>query len=337
MKTKRLLLALSCLLFFTGMGYAQGRLQMEQQLSPAAQWQLDKEDSKFVYRSQWNGLFTYRMMRDIADLQDIMGITDEQLRQIREIRDSIEIRNEFYQTPEFRAMKEEENAFMRSSFMQNADEETRVKIISEFRERDHTTIAKLQTEAIEKLLTTEQKRQIQEYQLALMSSASWRPFGSLHALEVLNLTDVQKQEIERIKKEFDPEFEKSLEVYVNASKIVSDKFNEARRQEGGGDMRAIQARLLAEDSEYKKRYDEMRTVEGAFMTQFRLKVFDVLTDEQWDRLLEIVDHPPLTRMRAERAGIWVPGPGSWRPGMPVPEEYRQRRNTERRFPQPVNQ
>ena len=93
-------------------------------------------------------------------------------------------------------------------------------------------------------------------------------------------------------------------------------------------------------------------------------MFDVLTDEQWVHLQELVDNPPehvrvlVNRLRmlqasdfrlnvdenesvseAERVSadsdIWMPGPDSWRPGMPLPESYRIQRNTGN-FPRPQN-
>jgi len=72
-------------------------------------------------------------------------------------------------------------------------------------------------------------------------------------------------------------------------------------------------------------------------------MFDVLTDEQWMRLQGLIDNPPecaktiLNRARErrgerEQSGVWQPGPGFWRPGDPIPAQYRQERNTRSRFP-----
>ena len=85
--------------------------------------------------------------------------------------------------------------------------------------------------------------------------------------------------------------------------------------------------------------------------KLKIKMFDVLTDEQWKRLQELVDHPPdymkrritqdrqdMERIRkagesaASSAGGWQPGPGSWKPGDGIPETYRIERNQRSRFP-----
>jgi Ni/Co efflux regulator RcnB len=78
-----------------------------------------------------------------------------------------------------------------------------------------------------------------------------------------------------------------------------------------------------------------------------MKMFDVLTDAQWTRLQNLIDNPPhyikeylkqqkKYRDEAEKQEVLVPGPDSWQPGDPIPEEYRQERNTRRNFPRPAN-
>jgi Ni/Co efflux regulator RcnB len=71
-------------------------------------------------------------------------------------------------------------------------------------------------------------------------------------------------------------------------------------------------------------------------------MFDVLTDEQWDRMLDLIDNPPdyvkkiLRKWKeaSEKAAEWAPGPNSWQPGDPIPEKYRQERQTKGNFPRP---
>jgi len=115
-------------------------------------------------------------------------------------------------------------------------------------------------------------------------------------------------------------------------------------------MRAIWKELIVKDRYLKKEFDEMQSRSRAFSTQFKVKMFDVLTDEQWKRLQELIDNPPahamgllklMKEMNGESengknsGGGYVPGPNSWRPGDPIPEEYRQQRNRGN-FPRPVN-
>jgi len=70
-----------------------------------------------------------------------------------------------------------------------------------------------------------------------------------------------------------------------------------------------------------------------------MELYDVLTDEQWDKLQNLVDNPPeyikawlkVYSSRNQKQEEWQPGPDSWKPGDGIPESYRQERN-ERRFP-----
>ena len=101
---------------------------------------------------------------------------------------------------------------------------------------------------------------------------------------------------------------------------------------------------MAEDPEYKKIQEEILSQSQAFSEKFKIRMFDVLTDEQWARLLALIDNPPAhaqvlgKRLRerqgenAQTGGGYIPGPGAWQPGDPIPAQYRQERNTRSRFP-----
>jgi Ni/Co efflux regulator RcnB len=169
--------------------------------------------------------------------------------------------------------------------------------------------------------------------------------------EVLNLTDAQKRQMERIKNDLEPEFEKNLDNTVNHQMVYLHKMHaEHKKQVGLGNTRSAQENLntlLKEDPEFKKAHDEIHAQGKAFATQFRTKMFDVLTDEQWNRLLKLLDNPPEyirswrkkikdAEEAAKKAGTWTPGPNSWRPGDPIPEGYRQQRNERGRFPRGEN-
>jgi hypothetical protein len=185
------------------------------------------------------------------------------------------------------------------------------------------------TSALHEYLTPEQWQRINESQLAIMGEI---PFIPLCAFGALGLTDEQRQEMERVKKELDPEFEKTLKNWVN------------------GTISLISTQGV-EDPEFKRIFTEIRNQGQAFVTQLRTRMFDVLTDEQWFRLQDLVDNPPehvlafrraLRELRgesdeveetesAESADVWVPGPNAWRPGMAIPDEYRIQRNERRRL------
>ena len=203
---------------------------------------------------------------------------------------------------------------------------------------------------------------MQEAQLVAMGEM---PIISPYIFEVLGLTDTQRQQMEEIKRELEPEFERHIEEFARGQMIVLNKlFDEFEKQGsfnntgnlGQEIIRTMQEntvaatrKLMAEDPEFRRITEELQSKGTAFSTQFQVKMFDVLTDEQWRRLQELIDNPPphaqifMERLRQQRGeaaesegDVWQPGPGSWRPGMPIPEEYRERRNLDRRFPRPQN-
>ena len=347
MKTKRLLLVLSCLLFLPVAGYAQNISEMR---PPELQRQFERHGTKTAIRSDWNGSLVLRVSHGVFDpeIRAAWNVSDEQHQEIMEISGS-RFWHEFMQSPEAHAIMEEERLYFRSPHMQDADEKTIAVKAAEFHSRRHAAVLKLQAEAMENLLTAEQKRMIQEFQLATMEMM---PVISPRMFDALDLTDAQRLEMERIQEELEPEFERILENLVTSNRIISDKIREEFIRQGDGDLNlfderrdAIHGRLLAEDPEYKQIHDDIRSNGKDFSTQFRIKMFDVLTDEQWFRLQELIDNPAeyirafLQRRRAQEAaqeGRWQPSPGSWQPGMPIPEEYRERRNLDRRFPRPQN-
>ena len=117
----------------------------------------------------------------------------------------------------------------------------------------------------------------------------------------------------------------------------------------------IRKRLLAEDQMFRQIYDEMQSKSKEFAERFKNEMFDVLTDEQWTRLQELIAHPPEHALAFRKAlremlnlgeseeiagaasgkidtesGVWVPGPGSWRPGDAMPVRIQEQRRS--RFP-----
>jgi len=160
--------------------------------------------------------------------------------------------------------------------------------------------------------------------------------------------------MEGIKKELEPEFEKSLENYANVEFALWNKVVDKAAKEGIPDIalgedEPLRKKLMAEDREYKKIQEEIQSQSQAFSEKFKIKMFDVLTDEQWKRLLALIDNPPAhaqvfgKRLRerqgenTQTGGGYVPGPGAWQPGSSaIPEQYRQERNSRRPFPRGEN-
>jgi hypothetical protein len=83
-----------------------------------------------------------------------------------------------------------------------------------------------------------------------------------------------------------------------------------------------------------------------FMTLLQNRLMNVLTDEQLNKMQKIMDESPMFvkqtlarhKMQQMQQMVippqpgWVPGPDSWRPGMPMPVEFKEERKTRQGFP-----
>jgi len=209
----------------------------------------------------------------------------------------------------------------------------------------------LQHHAISEVMPPELMQKINESLLANMSEL---PVISPKMFEALGLTDAQKQQMETVRKALEPEFQKALDNLVHGQMIILNKALDELDKQGEGDvdleaggerMAVIQEKLRTEEPECKKIYEEIQSQGQAFVTGYKIKVFDVLSDEQWKRLQELIDNPPeyalvfRDRLREVNEGgsfRWLPSPRPWLTGEAIPGAYRQERNTRGNFPRPEN-
>ena len=292
------------------------------------------------FRAFWNGQGTSVMAAGLLndpDIRTAWDISDEQYQKIRSTQKSPEMQETML---EYETLQNPDDPFL-----ENTDEETKTKLF-DLQERMILLNMDDVVNALDNALTSEQKQKIKEAQLASMGEI---PIISLSAFEALNLTDTQKQQMENIKKELEPEFENHLKNFVDGQIMIANKALDAFEKLGGKDFEdftkkapLITTKLKTDDPQFKKTFEDIVTQSRLFTTQFKTKMFDVLTDEQWKRLQELIDTPPeyakVLRKKlkeqigeSEKTDAWAPGPNSWRPGDPIPEGYRQERS-KRRFP-----
>jgi hypothetical protein len=367
MKTKSAV-AVLCLFLFPLAAHAQQTPPqvdfMKMRNSPMMQQSM-KLGMKNAVLSFWEGrggnLMAIGLFAD-PDIRTAFGVSDEQYQTIQQTQ--MNIGAELQRAPEFQEMLKELQTFEVDPRSPNVDPETAGKF-ADIQGRMASLSIAIMSDAVGNVLTPEQKQKMMEAQLASMGEM---PLISPGMFEALNLTAAQRQHMERIKKELEPEFEKHLETFANGAMAMSNKlFDELEKQgfslddfkgnteevskiakEFGEKMQGIQKKLMADDPEFKRLADDLQFSGKTFSTQFKIKMFDVLTDEQWARLQLLIDNPPvyakalLKKMkeqsgRAEQAGGgWQPGPQSWQPGDPIPAEYREQRNAPKNFPRPKN-
>jgi len=371
MTTKQVFLTLSCLLLLV----IAGQLSIVR-AQESIQTQQDSERHQNISRHIWHGsgrsIANDTLLRDPA-FRAAFGVSDETYQQILEnARDKVSIP----ENPEFRKVVQEfedtREALTGSRYMmgqplnmRDGDEE-RMKLFNRSRELQEKmqTMAseasflydRLYGAAFEDALSPELKQKIGEAWLAAMGETeSFSP----SLFEVLNLTDTQKEGMERIKKELEPEFEKYLEIFGNnaakITKMVDDWLSRPEVQRAFSDSGlSLNVWLRQEEPEFGRLVDESRASRMAFITLFRTRMHDILTDGQRRRLQELSDNPPpyalylIQRLRRERgrheevainqsgksdrAGadkdIWIPGPNAWRPGDPLlPGAHRLERSS----------
>jgi hypothetical protein len=356
MNPKRLLITVLCLSLFSALGQAQlfddlqgriDRLAIGYSGSPDERdflLEISKIRLKDTVHRFWEGRGTNCLVASLledSEIRTALGICENQLQQMKEMA------TEYIHAPERREAMEKTVVFGRI----NADGEVE-HVVETVVAPDEDQFSELMSYIFEKAFTPEQRQKKDEMMTAFISDA---PFLSVNMFEALGLTDAQKQQMEDIRKEIESEFEAVLEEFANAQMILLDKvleeFWKQRRDRGLGeqDQQDIVKRLLTEDPVFRRTHNEIQTRTRVFSTQFRTRLYDVLTDEQWARLQELINNPPehvkvlldkLREMRGESeeskeegTSGWTPGPGSWQPGDAIPGAYRIERETRsRQFP-----
>lgn len=203
-------------------------------------------------------------------------------------------------------------------------------------------------EELKNVLTPEQMQIIHIRDLQL-SAEQGLPTTSMY--EALGLSDQQRSELDAVRKALEPEFEKLLqedaaftkELYQFAINDLMKKHNEKpfeSPEEIDKYFEENENKRL--DDEMLKKIEQMQKRGQDFTKRLKVKMLDVLTDEQIAQIEKLLKNPSsfvqkelqelrAARLEREKSGQWKPGPDSWKPGDPLPEEYLQKRR-ESRFP-----
>jgi hypothetical protein len=198
---------------------------------------------------------------------------------------------------------------------------------------------------VEETLTPEQMLQVRKLEMQLMP-AMCIPFPSM--FEPLDLTDEQKEAMDKIAEEMKVEFDRLTleEAKLKGERLIAtygllDGKTFASNEEFQKARQEIHRQFVPSEEMRKKALD-LRERGSKFTTLLQDRLMNVLTDEQLDKMQKIMDASPefakkiiaeskAQREAQERSPVWVPGPDSWRPGMPQPVQYKEERRTGR-FP-----
>jgi len=322
--------------------------------TPAAQ-QMQKNTMSQMMGSVWNNSSANPMVMDWLGQDDFrtgVGVSVEQVQRIQRTMQNVgdNLPNEPALQPHHQALRNFMEETQGGPFAPNATEETQARFF-ELQANLHT---RAQSIALEKLqstinanLTPDQLKKINEFQISIMAE---NPMVSPGMFEALDLSAAQKNQLETIKKEMEPEFRRSIdkmtEMQWNLQRRVMDKARENGKNledmpESDEKKRIvgdIARNVLESDPEFHQEMREMMEGRGEISGKLRAKMVGILSDEQRRRMTDLIDNPPdhVKKMTGrfqnatESNSPWRPGIDSWQPGDPIPEEYRQHR--EQRFP-----
>ncbi len=323
-------------------------------LFQSPRWRLEQEaQDRPMQRSVWDGRGSWIAMRmflrggGAAELD----LTPEQDAKFTFLRKDDEMgadwfRNKYEtQDPEFlEAMQVARNTRPKDDpFLENATEEQRQDYIAASGAITEMWLNDMQRD-IEETLSPEQLQKVRALELQLLSEVG---LPSPAMFEPLGLSDEQKKQMEEIKKEMEPEFDKLLDESMT---LRQERFKlmgaflaeEYKDKKPASNDEIFQAMVKVElTDELKQKYRENMERGRKFTTLLKSRLMNVLTDEQLDKMQQLLDNTPdfvkqmLAQMKAQReanekAGNWTPGPDSWRPGDGAPEEFKRQRQADRK-------
>ena len=322
--------------------------------------QMQRDGQRRMMSSMWNGESTNLIIVDLLeqdDLREGLGISQEQYQKMRDMVLSPAL----WDDPRIKSFQDERSQLMSehgNPFAEDASEELKVKFL-ELHERVLMTAQEIQSSIINENLTPNQLRKINEFQISAMSEF---PIPFPNMFEALDLSDDQKKRLNSIRKEMEPEWEKFVDKAIGGQMKFQEKIEEAFKgrleditdpEERERVRKNIVDNVRKTDSEMQKMMNAVMASGKELAGKLKVEMFDVLNDEQWARMLDLIDNPPeyakkaIAQMRKQMGaddpqarsrqpgGGYVPGPGAWQPGSSaIPEQYRQERNS--RFPRGGN-
>ncbi len=335
-----------------------------------------KSENRVRYWAMWEGqggTTSVGPLMDDAGFRSELGLTEDQYAQIDFMYSKNGSMGHWYRTkaltnPELAAVLAEHQQQVES--IRDSDDPNGLNMpeekIQEFiaTSEEMTKIYYQETQKdIENLLSPEQMQTVRESELALISEI---PILNPSMFQSLDLTAEQKEQMEAIKKELEPEFEKIVEELVHAEdefqQLKFDLFEQAGMifdangqlcDENGKPLRndpvTMRKKMQAVELELAKHGKIQTKMKGIndkasqFMNGFKLKMLDNLSDEQLEKMRHIIENPTeyvkrirnekhRQRVAKEKENEWQPGIDSWHPGDPLPEEYLKKRKEKKAFP-----
>ncbi|MGL6193658.1 MAG: hypothetical protein ACRC2T_02410 [Thermoguttaceae bacterium] len=308
-------------------------------------------------RARWNGNSAYMGAHAYllnSEAKEELGLSDEQFARLDAIcRGQIVFREKREQQDPvlINAINEVERTRLDDDPLFNNAEMAQIQAHSLARQKLTETNISLMQQEIEKVLTPEQMQLLHVRDLQLSTEVGL-PTPSMY--EALDLTDQQRTELAAIQKAMEPEFEALLDqdaaIARDIHQFMIDAITKRHEEKPFVSMEDIEKYLdenigqLYENEPLKEKFKQMLSRGQDFTNRLKIKMLDVLTDDQLAKMQELLNHPSdfvkkeLQEFRTEReerekTGQWKPGSDSWKPGDGIPEEYlKERQERKSRFP-----
>jgi len=310
-------------------------------------------DSLIADRSGWDGHGSWQplniLLRSGGDVE--LGLTEDQKQQLSALYQDGSLSAEWHRqmrenpTPEYTQTVEALAAAMipGDPFFERATEEQK----NAYRDANFAQLNLFTTDMqtmIQDVLTPEQMLQVRKLEMQLMPALGI-PFPAM--FEPLDLTEDQKKEMQEIADELKAEFDGlTMELAVLKGERVSSAYGSLNGKSFASleefyKAREDAIRQYVPSEEMIKRTADLRERGKNLITTLQTRLMDVLTDEQLVKMQKILDETPefalkiLAQFKAgreaqEKSPVYVPGPNSWRPGDPVPVQFKEERKG--RFP-----
>jgi Spy/CpxP family protein refolding chaperone len=332
-----------------GMGLFAVSTFAQNNMDTARKQMYDNIDKQQILYDLVNGCTAnLRVVRELSldYFREGIGVSEEQYRKIRQEMDGA---NEvIWNDPDYKSLHDEIYKYSPSD--PDATEETLKKFAELIIKRDEM-IRSSELSPFYNNLIPEQIQKINEFHISNMSETELVFLGMFEALD---LSDEQKKQFGEVKKKMEPELNKHIDTFIECQSKWDEKVEEKLKAITDPEKReAFRRASMVHDHDndilrqlwVELQPDRDKRMESGrkLADKMKIEMFDVLTDAQWNRMIDLVDNPPdyVKKLLAEKrkaredatakSSEWQPGPDSWKPGDPIPEQYRQERNERRQL------
>ena len=296
-----------------------------------------------MMKAQWNGKatrFSIQPILDNTEFRKTLGFSEDQISQLDFMTSKNGSLGHWYQSkakndPVLKQKLAEMLGFLETRRTSGFSDEQRER----YNELQADTTAYYFEENqkdLERILTPQQLKSVHEIEIAMLSEIGIVNPGMFDALD---LTDEQRANMKGVKEEMEKEFNTLVEDTVKMQNNFKDVYYDVLKNESLETYSAFDKAYAeaAKNPQIREKIEKLRSTNmekgRKFLDRFKIKMYDYLTDEQLEKMQNLIESTPeiyldglrKRREAAQKSGNWQPGEYSWQPGNPIPEEYIKKR------------